>query len=215
MQTPYIIGITGGSGSGKTRFLNALLDTFGEDEICLISQDNYYKSREVQPIDEHGVKNFDTTESIDYHAFAQDIATLKSGKIVYKEEYTFNNPDAVPKTLTFKPAPIIVVEGLFVFYFEEVAAQLNLKVFIDAHLYLMLKRRILRDATERGYDLEDVLYRFEKHVVPAYQAYIEPQKHTADIIIPNNMDFNNGLLVLKAHLKEVMHSYKMEDSTRS
>lgn len=208
MIEPYIIGITGGSASGKTDFLKSLMDSFSPDEICLISQDNYYRPREVQPTDENGVINFDTCDSIDFQAFADDIAALKSGHIVEKEEYTFNNPNAKPKMITLKPAPIIVVEGLFVFFFDEIASQLHLKVFIEAHLYLMLKRRIIRDATERGYDLEDVLYRFEKHVVPTYHAHIEPLRHIADIIIPNNTHFKNGLNVLKAHLQVVLNDKK-------
>jgi uridine kinase len=211
MNNPYIIGITGGSASGKTVFLNSLMEAFGQDDICLISQDNYYKPRETQPKDENGVINFDTTESIDYLSFAKDIADLKSGKVVSKKEYTFNNPNVVPKDLIFKPAPIIVVEGLFVFYFPEIASQLNLKVFIDSHLYLMLKRRIIRDATERGYDLNDVLYRFEKHVVPAYHTYIEPLRHSADIIVPNNSDFRKGLAVLSAHLKVILDDYRVHE----
>jgi uridine kinase len=211
MNNPYIIGITGGSASGKTVFLNGLMEKFGHDDICLISQDNYYKPRDTQPKDENGIINFDTTESIDYISFAKDIADLKSGKIVKKKEYTFNNPNVVPKELIFKPSPIIVVEGLFVFYFPEIASQLNLKVFIDSHLYLMLKRRIIRDATERGYDLNDVLYRFEKHVVPAYHTYIEPLRHDADIIVPNNSDFRKGLAVLSAHLKVILDDYRTNE----
>lgn len=206
MENPTIIGITGGSGSGKTYFLNHLLDKYTPEQVCLISQDNYYRERDTQPIDENGVKNFDTPGGIDHEAFANDVARLKSGKEVHRLEYTFNNPDAEPKMLVFKPAPIIVVEGIFVFYFKEVSALLDLRVFIEAQNYLMLKRRIIRDAKERGYDLEDVLYRYEKHVAPTYQKYIEPFKHSADLIVPNNSDFKNALNVLLAYFNGIIGS---------
>src|SRR6185369_17639488 len=115
---PLTIGITGGSGSGKTFFLQGLSKRFAPHELCLISQDNYYKPRDQQPIDENGVKNFDLPISIDRENFLQDLLKLKAGQDVIKHEYTFNNPSATPKQLQFKTAPILVVEGLFVQYFR-------------------------------------------------------------------------------------------------
>ncbi|MDH5367895.1 MAG: uridine-cytidine kinase [Cyclobacteriaceae bacterium] len=202
MYTPYIIGITGGSASGKTQFLNELIKEFDETQLCLISQDNYYRTRNEQPIDENGVRNFDTPSSIDFVAFANDIIAIKNRKKVSREEYTFNNPNHKPKMLEYKPAPIIVVEGIFVLYYPETSALLDLKLFIDTKEHLKLKRRIIRDNKERGYDLEDVLYRYENHVYPTYEKYILPYKSEADIIIPNNTNFNNALSVVISHLKE-------------
>ena len=102
MRKPFTIGITGGSGSGKTFFLQGLSSHFKPDEICLISQDNYYRSRDQQPIDENGVKNFDLPTSIDRDSFRADLVKLKAGQDVIKKEYTFNNPGAEPKLLEFK-----------------------------------------------------------------------------------------------------------------
>ncbi len=201
MIKPYIVGITGGSASGKTLFLKSLLGAFSQDEICLISQDNYYKPREQQPVDENGISNFDTPQSIDFHQYALDIASLGRGEPVQKEEYTFNNASVQARTLVFNPSPIIVVEGIFVFYFPEISKLLDLKVFIDAQEHIKLKRRIIRDKEERGYDLEDVLYRYEKHVAPTYAKYIKPFKQDADIIVPNNTNFNKSLEILVAYLK--------------
>ena len=201
MQNPYVLGITGGSASGKTFFLKGLSETFSSGEITFISQDNYYRPREAQPLDENAVHNFDTPQSIDFEQFAKDIQTLKSGRAIQKQEYTFNNPDAKPVLLTFSPNPIIVVEGIFVFYYEEIARLLDLKVFIDAKEHIKLTRRIRRDKEERGYDLEDVLYRYERHVMPTYERYIEPFKSEADFIVPNNLHFGRALEVLTVFLK--------------
>ena len=210
MKTPYTIGITGGSGSGKTHFLNTLSSHFGDGEVCLISQDHYYHPRESQKEDERGVKNFDLPESIDFKQFQHDIQVLKSGQVLKKQEYTFNNPSASPKTLEFKPAPIIIIEGLFVQYFPEIEKELDLKIFIEAKDYLKLSRRIRRDNEERGYDLDDVLYRYQNHVMPIYETLIGPLKHRADIVIPNNSKFDKALdmltLALRAKLAELRPS---------
>lgn len=197
---PFLIGITGGSASGKTLFLNELINEFGEKDICLISQDNYYLDRDQQSVDENGVVNFDLPSCINDVEFARDIKLLKEGKGFTRKEYTFNNPSVTPKQLEFKAAPIVIVEGLFVMHFPEVNRLLDLRLFIDAQDHIRLKRRIIRDNNERGYDLEDVLYRFEKHVMPTYYKYLEPLKSEADLIIPNNTHFKNALEVLSGFL---------------
>lgn len=198
---PFTIGITGGSGSGKTFFLQGLSAYFKTAEICLISQDNYYKPRDQQPIDQNGVKNFDLPVSIDRQSFLQDLLKLKAGQDVIKKEYTFNNAMAAPNQLEFKAAPILVVEGLFVQYFEEIGKELDLKVFIEAKDHVKLGRRIKRDQVERGYDIDDVLYRYQYHVMPIYESLIEPLKHYADLVIPNNSNFDKALDVLKGFLE--------------
>lgn len=201
MEKPYFVGITGGSASGKTFFLRALLDSFTPEEICLVSQDNYYKPRHEQPLDENGVHNFDTPQSIDYEQYARDLEALKEGRTVTRQEYTFNNPNAVPGQLEFRPAPVILVEGIFVFYFPELTRHLDLKIFIEAEEHIKLKRRIVRDQVERGYDLEDVLYRYERHVAPTYNKYIKPFKSEADLVVPNNWGFEKALDVIKTFIK--------------
>ncbi len=201
-QRPYIVGITGGSASGKTLFLKKLLEAFPENEICLISQDHYYRPRELQQKDANGVENFDLPESIDDKAFAHDVELLKKGDVVYKQEYTFNNKAIKPQTLCFRPAPIVVVEGIFVFHYPAVANQLDLKVFIDAQNKIKLNRRIKRDAEERGYDLMDVMYRWKHHVSPTYKQFIKPYRKIADVVIPNNHGFDKGLEVLIAFLQQ-------------
>ncbi len=201
---PYIIGITGGSASGKTYFLHSLLSHFTTDQVCLISQDNYYKKIDLVPKDENKVENFDLPESIDFEEFAQHIEDLKQGKVVLKKEYTFEKADAVAKMLEFKPAPIIVVEGIFVFHDPYISKLLDLKVFIDALEHIKIRRRIIRDNNERGYDLDSVLYRWENHVAPTYERFIKPTKQDADIIINNNKHFENGLMILTSFIQSLL-----------
>ena len=112
---PFIVGITGGSASGKTHFLQSLLSAFQPDEITLISQDNYYRELMFIPRDENGIHNFDLPETIDHIRFSEHIWQLHQRRTVTTQEYTFNNPHITPRTLTYLPTPIIVVEGIFVF----------------------------------------------------------------------------------------------------
>jgi uridine kinase len=201
MQKPFTIGITGGSGSGKTYFLENLSREFNSDQLCLISQDHYYKPREQQLTDKRGIQNFDLPEALKRSEFLEDIIRLKRGETITKTEYTFNNPNVKPKILEFKPAPILVIEGLFVQYFTEIEKELDLKIFIEAKDHLKLSRRIRRDNEERGYDLNDVLYRYENHVMPVYETLIKPLQHEADLVIPNNSHFKIALDVLVTFIK--------------
>jgi uridine kinase len=196
MQTPYTVGITGGSGSGKTFFIHKLAESFSAEELCLVSQDHYYKPIEMQVADERGVINFDLPESIDRDKFYDDLIRLKRGETLYKKEYTFNNPLVTPKIIEFKPAPILVIEGLFVQYFPEIERELDLKIFIEAKDHVKLSRRIKRDKDERGYGLDDVLYQYQYHVMPIYESLIDPLKHDADLVIPNNKHFAQALSII-------------------
>ena len=155
----------------------------------------------VQPVDEQGIANFDTPHSIDFEQYATDIRKIQDGETVYREEYTFNNAAKKPKLLTFSPAPVVVVEGIFVLYYPELADLLDLKIFIDAKDHIKLKRRIIRDKVERGYDLDDVLYRYEMHVMPTYEKYIEPFKSESDLIVTNNQSFDRALDVIRTYLR--------------
>ncbi|MHA7129605.1 uridine kinase family protein [Algoriphagus namhaensis] len=201
MAKPFIVGVTGGSASGKTLFLDKLIHSFEPGEVSLISQDNYYKARHLQPKDANGIENFDVPASIDFDAYASDLRRIQAGETVTRQEYTFNNPNKTPRMLIFPPTPVIVVEGIFVLYYPELADLLDLKVFIDAKDHIKLKRRIIRDKVERGYDLDDVLYRYENHVMPTYEKYIEPFKNDADLIVPNNHNFDKALEVIRIYLR--------------
>lgn len=201
---PYIIGITGGSGSGKTLFINRIIGDFSKNEVCLVSQDNYYKPRNQQPLDEKGEYNFDRPESIDIEKFTDDLKRLIKGETIRIKEYTFNNPELEPEIIEFQPSPVIILEGIFIFYVKEISRLIDLKIFIDAPEHIMLKRRIIRDQKERGYDLDDVLYRYEHHVMPAFNKYILPYKEYSDIIVNNHQNFDEGTKIIKSHISSIL-----------
>ena len=210
MQKPFIIGITGGSGSGKTTFIKDIRKQFSEEDLCIISQDDYYFPRHQQETDENGIHNFDLPKSIDKKAFHADVEKLLNGEVVERVEYVFNNKEAEPIIKIFKPAPIVIVEGLFVFHYKKIYRLLDMKVFFYAADHLKIIRRILRDQAERGYPIDDVLYRYERHVMPSYKKYIEPYMQDADLIINNNQNFNLGLDALCGFLRDKLRSDKLK-----
>ena len=184
---PFIIGIAGGSGSGKTFFLKCFLEHFTSDEVSLVSQDDYYFLVGGRMTAEENKRyNFDLPETIDREHFYSDITKLINKETIYKKKYTFNNPNAVPKMLEIKPAPILLVEGLFIFHFEEIARLLDLRIFIEAEEEIALKRRLKRDLDERGYSYDDIMYKWVNHVLPAYNEYLLPHKNECEQVIVNN-----------------------------
>ncbi len=204
MNKPFIVGVCGGSGSGKTCFIMDLIKSFDDNQITIISQDDYYRPREEQKVDKMGIVNFDLPTSIDKVAFQKDIESLMAGEIVQRQEYTFNNSSKKTKMLTFHPNPIVVVEGLFIFHYKKIRKLLDLKVFLDAKENLKVVRRIKRDRIERNYPLDDVLYRYENHVLPSFEKYILPFKSKADIIVNNNKGYQNGLSVLSGFISNYL-----------
>ena len=157
--------------------------------------------QEEQEKDEEGVINFDLPKSIDKKSLLKDIKRLMAGESIEKHEYVFNNDTAMSKKLIINPAPVIIVEGLFVLHYKKVKALFDLKVFINAKENLKIIRRIYRDQQERNYPLDDVLYRYERHVMPSYERYIEPYREEADIVVNNNRHFDGGLAVIEGFIR--------------
>src|SRR5690606_17943775 len=186
MNTPLVAGIAGSSGSGKTFFRRSSLSHFAPDQITLISQDDYYIPANTKTREENKLYNFDLPTAIDRPASYTDITDPCGGKTIYKEGRTFNNPQLKPKILEIKPAPILVIEGLFIYHYDEVNDLLNYRIFLDADEEIALKRRIERDFKERGYDEEEVRYKWDNHVLPAYKQYLLPFRDSCDKIVINN-----------------------------
>jgi uridine kinase len=195
-KKPFIIGIAGGSGSAKTFFLNCFLHHFKQDEVTLVSQDDYYIPAGDMTQEENKLYNFDLPSTIDSEQFLRDIKQLMSGEVVYKKEYNFNNPLAVVKILEIKSAPIIIVEGLFILHFKEIAALLDHTIFVDADELVALDRRIKRDGLERGYPEEDVLYKWHNHVVPAYKEYLLPYREQCNKVVMNNTNEPDEIIAI-------------------
>lgn len=193
-EKPFIIGITGGSGSGKTFFLKSFLDHFRAEEVSLISQDDYYFQVDGLNAEENKLYNFDLPGAINAPLFLEDLRKLISGNVIYKKEYTFNKPGAIQKMLEIKPAPVIIVEGLFILHFKEIARLLDLRIFIDSDNEIALQRRIKRDEVERGYPEDDVRYKWNNHVVPAYADFLLPHKESCHKLIKNNTNIASDLL---------------------
>lgn len=202
MLRPYVIGVTGGSGSGKTTFIQLLEERFGKEDLCVFSQDNYYKPRSEQAWDDNKVQNFDRPDSFRRQEFYDDVRKLLHWQTVEVEEYTFNNALKSPRQLRFEPAPILVLEGIFVFYYEEIYSLMDLRLFIDVDEHLKVIRRIRRDAEERNYPLDDVLYRYQHHVFPTFEQYIQPFRDKADIVINNNYNFTRSIQVFELFLRK-------------
>ncbi len=148
------------------------------------------------PVDENGYENFDLPITIDKRALRLDIERLMRGETVEIPKYLFNNELAVPEMLTFRPAPIIIVEGLFVMHYKKIKPLFDVSVFVHCSDTNKVIRRIKRDYLERNYSAKDVMYRYEHHVSPSYRRYIEFYRDEADVIINNNKNMLQGVLMM-------------------
>ena len=184
---PYVVGVAGGSGSGKTFFLNCFFNHFSKEEICLVSQDDYYiKVSDDMTPEENKLHNFDLPSCFELNHFENDVNDLMQFKTVHKQEYTFNNPNAIPKMLEIKPAPLLIIEGLFIYHYQHIDALFDYRIFIDAATEIALERRLKRDLIERGYSEEDVMYKWTNHVMPAYNQFLAPHRERCDQVIDNS-----------------------------
>lgn len=165
--------------------------------MCLVSQDDYYVPvAHNMTAEENKHYNFDLPATIDKEHFLDDISKLLRGEVVFKKEYTFNNPNVTPKLLEIKSAPILIIEGLFILHFEEIAELMDLKVFIDTEEEVALKRRLKRDLIERGYSEDDILYKWHNHVVPSYREYLLPYRDECSRVISNNTHVAEDIITI-------------------
>ncbi len=182
-----IVGLSGNSGSGKTHLIELLKNKMG-DKITILSCDNYYKPIQFQQKDINGIENFDLPEGIDIDAFLRDLKALRQGKTLTQKLYHFNNPNAQERWTQIKPAPIIFIEGLFIFHFDEIFNLMDYKIFVNAPHDITYRRRVIRDKEERGISEEMTAYQYTHHALPGYEKYVFPYREQADIVIENNQN---------------------------
>jgi len=181
-----IIGIAGGTGSGKTTVVNQILNQISADEVCVISQDSYYNATHDLTYEQRTKINFDHPKSIDFDLLVADLKELKKGNVIEQPIYSFVSHDRVKDTLKTHPRKVVIVEGILIFNNKELRDMFDIKVFVHADADERLIRRMTRDIKERGRDMEEVLARYRDTLKPMHQQFIEPTKNYADIIIPND-----------------------------
>ena len=181
-----IIGIAGGTGSGKTTVVNQIINQLPTNEVCVISQDSYYKVTDELSYDERIKINFDHPRAIDFELLVQHLKNLKKGEIVEQPVYSFVTHNRTSDTVKTHPRKVIIVEGILIFNSEELRNLFDIKIFVHAETDERLIRRLRRDITERGRDINEVLNRYQDTLKPMHQQFIEPTKNYADIIIPND-----------------------------
>lgn len=181
-----IIGIAGGTGSGKTTVVNQIINHLPTDEVCVISQDSYYKATDNLTYDQRTKINFDHPKSIDFDLLIEHLYSLKKRKIIEQPIYSFVTHNRKKDTIETLPKKVIIVEGILIFNSKELRDLCDIKIFLHADADERLIRRIKRDITERSRDIDEVLNRYQDTLKPMHQEFIEPTKDYADIIIPNN-----------------------------
>ncbi|NAS29881.1 uridine kinase [Flavobacteriaceae bacterium R38] len=181
-----IIGIAGGTGCGKTTVVNQIINELPKDEVGVISQDSYYKDTSHLTYEERVKINFDHPKAIDFDLLKKHLLELKEGKTIQQPVYSFAAHNRTKDTINTHPRKVIIVEGILILSNPEIREMADIKIFVHADSDERLIRRIKRDISERGRDIEEVLDRYKKTLKPMHEQFIEPMKEYADIIIPNN-----------------------------
>lgn len=181
-----IIGITGGTGSGKTTVVNQIVNELPPNEVGIISQDSYYKDTSHLSYEERVKINFDHPKAIDFDLLVKHLEELKHGNTVEQPVYSFVTHNRTGETVTTAPKQVMIVEGILILTHPEIRDMFDIKIYVHADSDERLIRRLKRDISERGRDLDEVLQRYQTTLKPMHQQFIEPTKEYADIIIPTN-----------------------------
>lgn len=179
-----IIGIAGGTGSGKTTVVRKIVDSLPKGEVVVLPQDSYYKDSSHVPVDERQNINFDHPNAFDWELLTSQITQLKQGKAIEQPTYSYLTCTRQPETIHIEPKNVIIVEGILALCDPDLRSQMDLKIFVDADSDERLIRVISRDIVERGRTAEDVMKRYTKVLKPMHLQFIEPTKRYADLIIP-------------------------------
>jgi uridine kinase len=181
-----LIGITGGTGCGKTTVVNQIIEELPSGQVSVISQDSYYKDLSHLSYEERTKVNFDHPKSLDFDLLKDHLSQLKEGKTIMQPTYSFVEHNRLPVTIPIAPCKVLIVEGILIFSHPDLRNLFDIKIYVHADSDERLIRRIKRDISERGRTIEEVLNRYQTTLKPMHQEFIEPTKEYADIIIPNN-----------------------------
>lgn len=201
-----IIGVAGGSGSGKTTIAKKLLETFEAQDAVLVEQDAYYKELHIESIEERAKMNFDHPDAIEFELLREHLLNLVEGKEIERPIYDFSTHMRKEETIKIKPSKIIIVEGILIFAVPEIRELFDVKIFVDTDADEMLIRRMERDIKERGRTFESIRDQYLSTVKPMYLEFAEPSKRYADVIIPrggeNKVAINMVIAKMKRYLKK-------------
>ena len=178
-----VIGIAGGTGSGKTTITKKLVQRFGGD-VSVIYHDNYYKAHHNMPYEERAKLNYDHPDSFDTDMLIEDLKQLRAGHSIKCPVYDYSIQDRTDRTITVKPARVIIVEGILIFQSKELCDLMDIKIYVDTDADVRILRRIVRDVRDRGRSLDSVVNQYLTTVKPMHEQFVEPSKRNADIIIP-------------------------------
>ena len=200
-----VIGIAGGSGSGKTTVVNSIMTKLKE-RVVVVPQDSYYKDSSHLPIEERQKINFDHPDAIDFRLLCKQLKELKDGKTIEQPVYSYLTCSrSTTETITVQPADVIIIEGILIFTCKELREQMDIKIFVDADDDDRLMRVMSRDIIERGKTVETVIERYTKTVKPMYLQFIEPSKRYADIIIPQGGHNKVAIDIISATIEKSLH----------
>jgi uridine kinase len=200
---PYLIGVSGGSNSGKTTIANRLAELIPDDQLSLIKLDSYYAERSHEPLEVRAAANYDHPDAFDWDLMNDHLAALIAGASVHVPVYDYNAHDRSDRYETVHAARVIVVEGILVLWEPRLRERFDLKIFVDTPPDLRIIRRLRRDVAERGRTPESILDQYLATVRPSHELFIEPSKRFADVIIPEGGLNRPALEVLLARVREL------------
>ena len=203
-SSSILIGIAGGTGSGKTSIANYLLKKFGSDQLIVIEQDSYYKNNSALSIDERNQQNFDHPDAIDIELFNKQLVSLLGGKSVKIPIYDFSIHNRRNQRQFVRPCRIIVIEGILTLYFDSLRKLMNIKVFVDTPDNIRFTRRLSRDVKERGRTIKSVTNQYEKTVKPMYDQFVKPSRDLADIIITDGVQNKEAIDALMSNINVLL-----------
>ncbi|MCL1850766.1 MAG: uridine kinase [Bacteroidetes bacterium] len=197
----YIIGIAGGSGSGKTSVVKKIINSFPNESVRVLSQDAYYKDNGILTQEQREQINFDHPESIEFSLLIQHLQKLKEGKSIEMPTYSYITCTRQKETIPVEPGKVVIVEGILIFADPELRDMIDLKVFVDTEADERIMRIIKRDVNQRGRGLDKSIQHYQKFVKPMHQIFIEPSKRYADIIIPEGGHNAKGIDILISKIR--------------